>query len=1130
MTPPLAPLLRHLRRLASGPHETPESDAALLQRFVRERDDNAFAALLARHGAMVLAVCCRVLRDRHEAEDVFQSVFLALAQQAGALRHPDRLASWLYVTARHLALKAHRAAIRRRQRECRYPPSDRTSSADPLDELSAREMLNVLDEEIHRLPEVYRLPLVLCCLEGRPQDEAARLLGWSAGSVRGRLERGRARLHTRLLRRGLSLSAALLMMEAMRGEARIPPLDSARTILQAARTLAETGSRPLAAFKLKWMLALSLTAGMAAAGVGVLIQQPAQPMPPSATAEPPIPRADEQVRTDRHGDPLPPGALVRLGTVRLRHNAFQFAFAPDGRRIASAGSDGCVRIWNPATGAEVGRLGGHRGAVYAIAYSPDGNQIATGDVRDIHLWDTATGRKIRTLPGFDGGKDFDKRQGMIVGIFNLAFSPDGKVLAVSEGNVRVSLWDVASGERRGQLEASGMDALAFLPDGQRVLSAAGGVVRLCDLSGKELRKLETASSSNRLPLALTSDGKRFVAAEERPITRSDGNIRYVIRFEGVVTLWDFAAGKERRRLDVPRPVRAVALSPDGKTLAFSQDRAIHLHDVASWKEARRIDLDEGMVFHLVFSPDGKTLASSGRNDIQLWDTATGRPLVQRAGHAAVVDVLAFTAGGRQLVSTCRETGVARVWDAATGRQLHHFAGDWHHGVTALSMDGRMLLSSGTFNSIQLWDVAAGRRVRSFQIEKAPASEYSHDLRALALTADGRRVVSISKNNTGDRMRTILVQDAATGKEYIRLTEAAGDKRGGNDYLRLSRDGRCMVQTDGHTIRVRAVDTGAILRSLHPDKLQPEETLAAPIVFSDDGRFLAYVAPIQRRGSPRITASRIHVWELATAREIACFAAPGVTVIAFSPDGRLLAAAEEGNEIPTREAPIFLWDVVTGVEVGRLQGHGTFVSSLAYSCDGRRIATGLANSTILIWNLDPVRRRLRQSLPAVRAEALPRLWSELAGPDARKAQASIRALAAAPALALPFLQKQLFPARSVDPEQLRRLIADLESETFVVRENAMKELRQLDRLAEAALCQARAGKPSLECRRRIEELLAEYRGPATSAEACRMVRAVAVLEYVDSPETRRFLAKLAEGASEARLTREAKMALGRLPPR
>src|SRR5262245_46927680 len=210
-------LVQRINRLAPGfdPHGL--SDADLLGRFVTDRDQAAFAALVDRYGPLVLHVCRRVLGDVHDAEDAFQATFLVLTRKAAAIRPRESLAAWLHGVARRVALKA-RTARARRLRDVGPPPGPVVDARpDPLADLSARELLTLVDAEVRRLPEVYRLPVILCCLEGLTQEEAARQLGWTPASVRGRLERGRARLHTRMVRRGLTLSAALAAVELSRG-------------------------------------------------------------------------------------------------------------------------------------------------------------------------------------------------------------------------------------------------------------------------------------------------------------------------------------------------------------------------------------------------------------------------------------------------------------------------------------------------------------------------------------------------------------------------------------------------------------------------------------------------------------------------------------------------------------------------------------------------------------------------------------------------------------------------------------------------------------------------------------------------------------------------------------------------
>src|SRR5215469_9881385 len=232
-------LLRQVCRLTS--RAAPE-DAALLGRFVATRDPAAFEALVARHGPMVLRACRRVLGNEADAEDAFQATFLVLARKAGSVRPAGALAAWLHGVACCIALGARTAAARHQLREAAAPDLDPPDPRpDPLSALTAREALIALDEEVRRLPMGYRLPVVLCCLEGLSQEEAARRLGWSAGSVKGRLERGRKRLHERLARRGLALGAALALAEACRGTSpTAPPVSLSAPTAQAA-TLAAAG-------------------------------------------------------------------------------------------------------------------------------------------------------------------------------------------------------------------------------------------------------------------------------------------------------------------------------------------------------------------------------------------------------------------------------------------------------------------------------------------------------------------------------------------------------------------------------------------------------------------------------------------------------------------------------------------------------------------------------------------------------------------------------------------------------------------------------------------------------------------------------------------------------------------------
>src|SRR6516165_4878130 len=199
-------ILQHIRRLAGRRPIAELPDALLLERFITQRDEAAFETLVRRHGPMVLNVCRSVLHHEQDAEDAFQATFLVLIRKADSIRQPEAVAGWLYEVAYHVAVKAQAEAARRRAQERNVCPM---ASADPTLDMTLRDLRRVLHEELRRLPDKYRVPLVLCYLEGRSQEEAAAQLGWSKGTFRGRLDRGREYLRRRLAARGVALSALL---------------------------------------------------------------------------------------------------------------------------------------------------------------------------------------------------------------------------------------------------------------------------------------------------------------------------------------------------------------------------------------------------------------------------------------------------------------------------------------------------------------------------------------------------------------------------------------------------------------------------------------------------------------------------------------------------------------------------------------------------------------------------------------------------------------------------------------------------------------------------------------------------------------------------------------------------------
>jgi RNA polymerase sigma factor (sigma-70 family) len=301
-------LLRHIRTLAADRSSSSPLDGELLERFSASRDEEAFADLVQRHGPMVWSVCRHVLHNWHDAEDVFQATFLVLARKAAGIYRPESLASWLYGVAYHLAVKAQARSARQRVLDSGRPrepsgvafegparlagPTNRRqdmASADPLLDMTWRELRTTLYEELARLPAKNRTPLVLCYLQGKTQGEAARLLGWTKETVRGRLDRGREQLRKRLTRRGLALTSALFSTLLAHDQALAVPASLLKTTVKSAAlmaagkvaagaisskvaALASGGLKDLFVAKVKICTAFLLAVGLFGTGIGTITQ------------------------------------------------------------------------------------------------------------------------------------------------------------------------------------------------------------------------------------------------------------------------------------------------------------------------------------------------------------------------------------------------------------------------------------------------------------------------------------------------------------------------------------------------------------------------------------------------------------------------------------------------------------------------------------------------------------------------------------------------------------------------------------------------------------------------------------------------------------------------------------------
>jgi WD40 repeat protein len=834
---------------------------------------------------------------------------------------------------------------------------------------------------------------------------------------------------------------------------------------------------------------------------------------------------------DTFGDPLPAGALARLGTTRFRPGWVQFlGVTPDGQSVATGESAGQLRWWDVNTGQETRRqafsapdeTGRQDRAPFAIAVSPDGKIVATvehyrglvkGKPVVLALFDAATGKAIRRVEielAPEPIRSWRFRDSFYTA---LAFSSDSKWVAVGTQAGTVGVWDTSSGREQVRFSVPGRAlAVAFSSDNN--LLAVGnstGAIQVRDtVSGAERAAFQHDGRSEILALAFAPDGRSLASAADNDRT---------------IYLWDVAAGKPAQRLPGhknPLILHDVGLvyAADGRTLASATAGGIILWDMTNGSPRATMACG-GRAHYLAVMPDGQTLVSSGQENqaIRFWDLATGRERHALPGaHHAQIGTVVFAPDGRTFATDSLDR-TARLWDPRTGRQLQSLEGhgDLMFGV-AFSPDGTRVLTAAANEPVKVWDVAPG----GGRVQPVPVAPFGREWFTSVFGRDGRSVLGWEHSNG---LQAVELPD---GKERFRhptVPQALGDVEGGPNgratSARLGNFSKGAFSADTTRFAVASslgvtvwdVPTGRELRHI-PAPFLGFQGQATRIAFSPDGRLLV---------AANTNRSRVYAWEVATgglAADVKCDElSHGMAV---GSDGRTIATAEGRDESVVR-----VWDLPTGNERVRFGGLGRAgVQALAISPDGDLLAAALNNTTALVWDLAPHRRHAATA-PPMSDEKLQALWRDLGDVDTAKARAAVWVLADGAGATVALLRDRLRPAVMPSEDHLRKLVADLDSPRFAARAEAEKELAALADLAAPALKQALAGTPSLEVRQRVEKLLKALEPPVTNADLLRQVRAVEVLEYAGTPDAREALRRLADGAPDARLTRDAKESLERL---
>ena len=582
------------------------TDAQLLSRFIDDRDDRTFATIVRKHGPMVFATCRRIVGHHHDAEDAFQACFLVLAAKAETVRPQSRLGAWLHGVAVRCALKARRVSRFTEVPLLEWPMPER-DSIEP-------DLVSHLDDALAAIPDKYRAAVVLCHLQGRTRSEAARELGWSEGTLSGRLHRAMELLAKRLTARGVTAGVSIVLSAGM-ASAIVPAklfasTNSAAALMivgcsdgSVATTLAHGVLRTMTIRKLKLATGLLfLGTGFGAVALGTLAEAEAKPGPHRIYVKAPVPT--EAKRTWKE-------------LFAVTHGAAVTAVAMNDEMIATAGDDCTLKLFNPKDGKQLELP--IRGARFTIP--ADGLRfVAKGKylMMTMDAGAMSNGAAIR----------YEQRGGGFVGdtfgVTALGFSDDLSVVVIrdlkqlgTKLSVHDNLWDVP----KALLNPTG--TIDF-PKGQAIVKAA-----------------------------VSHDGKRLVVAN------ADSVIRTFQDHDDMTH-----AFQSESKIEMPAKTGFVALklSDDGKQLAVIGEKGFaKLFDAATGKEWLDLKGHDVTVNAVAFTPDGKEVATASGASCRVFDAKTGKLLYELKGHTDDVTALAFAADGKRLATGSKDKTV-KVWE------------------------------------------------------------------------------------------------------------------------------------------------------------------------------------------------------------------------------------------------------------------------------------------------------------------------------------------------------------------------------------------------------------------------------------------------------------------------------------
>ncbi|AFZ00427.1 NACHT and WD40 repeat domain-containing protein [Calothrix sp. PCC 6303] len=584
--------------------------------------------------------------------------------------------------------------------------------------------------------------------------------------------------------------------------------------------------------------------------------------------------------------------LIDSGFVKDFGAVFSVAYSSDGQFLATGDGNGIVRLWKVSTSREILTCKGHTSGILSVNFSSDAYTFASGGYDGtIKLWNSQNGKCLKTLEGHN------------YSVNSVVFCSEGKILASGSSDNTIRLWDITTGQCLQILEGHTDSILSIaLSTDDKILAsgASDNTVRLWNTQTGKCLKILQGHTNSVSSVVFSPDGQLLASAG----------------YDATLKLWEIQTGQCKSTLETPNnPIFAITFSPDSKILASSSNQIIKLWDISTNKCIQILEGHFNIVRSIAFSPKGNNLVSGSYDKtVRFWNISTGECFKILQGYSNWVNSITFSLDSQKLASG--DDLAIVIWDVSSGKSLRTLQGHTHWVQSiALNQDGTILASGSADNTVRLWDFQTGECLKLLQ-------GHSDWVQSVAFSPDNQLLASGSADGT------VRLWEVPVGRCWKILRSNYSIRS-----VAFSLDGEILASglSDG-TLQLWNIHTSECLKTLQVGNNIGTRSIA----FSPDSKVLA----------SGISNASVGLWNISTGEFLRSLQAhtDSVLAVAFSPDSKILASSGD-------DQTVILWDINSGECLKILRGHSLWIRSVAFSSDGNIIASCSCDSTIKLWNVE-----------------------------------------------------------------------------------------------------------------------------------------------------------------------------------